>query len=707
VIRDPAGLLARIQELEPLCSDPRIRRAVEKGDPFKVYRALWWARLTGKLVAHRRTLDLLLGHRRAFAKPLAGKTPMLGTFNGFGATLLGASEKEADGTSIATHCVVALFVFPVFPLGAYVVAGGERKVLSSSWTLFARVPLGTFAWLSRRAIALAVVAAVAWGGATALWASGHRDVTVVNGLAVPVRATIGKGTRDVAPGAAVALNVPLGTLRARAATAAGTELESFDLPVSAGRSLVLWNVAGAAPVYEEEVEYFATPPGADHRGPRPTLHCGDRVFEVGGIDYAFQAPPSKVSMPQGASRSTRRHLDVATGLDAPSADFCATALLDSHRESDALRVLEARARARGMPREDVPLLLHVAVAAGPAEGERVARAVRAAIPDDVMVQRSYQFALEAAGKLPELVAEYRGRAEAAPESPKAQYLHLRLLEGAEQLSGAEAALEKFPKDPDLLRLVTALRAEAGDFGGAAAAYRALRVLSPEQAVEVLHETAASLVRLGRGAEALSEIAAIFDALPPASRGEPAVLYARVAALQGLRGSDALVRRLEEKAPDPVLRARAGLPPPSPAPKGSEELVVPALYGLARKDPRAALEKLKPLPPALVGMQLDSGTWALLFFEAVRTDVKLDPALLAFAPIRPRHLERLKAYVRGEAGTALPTVPIMVRAAAELVRSRNAALPEPERAALAAAARADDPLAPWASEAIARWPAAGR
>ncbi|HEY6003990.1 MAG TPA: hypothetical protein VIV57_14025, partial [Anaeromyxobacter sp.] len=538
-------------------------------------------------------------------------------------------------------------------------------------------------------------------------ATGHRDVTVVNGFAVPVRAMVGTGTREVAPGAAVTLNVPIGTHRARAATASGTELESFELPVAAGRALLLWNVAGAAPVYDEVVEYFVKPPGEDHRGPKPTLHCGDRVFEVTGIDYAFQPPPTKVSMPQGASRHTRRHLDVATGLEAPQADFCATMLLDSHREADALRVLEARARARGLQRDDVGILLRVAVASGPAEGERVARVVRTAFPDDVMVQRSYQFALEAAGKLPELVAEYRGRAEAAPESPTAQYLHLRLLDGAEQLAGAEAALARFPKDPDLLRLVTALRAETGDFGGAAAAYRTLRVLSAEQAAEVLPETAASLVRLGRGAEALAEIAALFDALPLPSRAEPAVLYARLAALRGVSGSDALVRRLEEKAPDPVLRARAGLPPPSPAPKGADELVVPALYGLVRKDPRAALEKLRPLPPALVGVQLDSGTWALLYLEAVRTDVRLDPALLAFAPVRPRHLEKLKSYVRGETGAALPAVPLVVRAAAEFVRSRNAALPEAERAALAAAARADDPLATWVADAMARWPAAAR
>jgi hypothetical protein len=706
VTRDPAGLLSRIQELEPLCADPRIRRAVEKGDPFKVYRAIWWARRTGKLVAHRRSLDLLLAHRRAFAKPLRGKL-WLGTLNGFGATLLGSSEAEPDGTRIATHCVVGLFVVPLFPLGAYVVAGGERKGLSASWNVFARVPLGLLAWGWSRAVALAAVAAVAWAGATSLWAWRHRDLSVVNGLPVAIRATVGSETREVKPGGVVTMSVPLGTLRARAATGSGAALESFDLPVEGGRATRVWNVAGAAPVYEETVEYFATPPAADHRGPRPTLHCGDRIVQVAPVDDAFRPPPAKVSMPKGAARSTRRHLDVATDLDTPPAEFCASTLLDSHREADALRVLEARAKARGWQREDVGFVLRVAEAAGPAEGERIARAARAAFPDDVLVQRAYQNALEAAGKLPELLSEYRGRAEAAPESSTAQYLHLRLLDGVEQRAGVEAALARFPKDADLLRLATVLRAEADDFGGAASAYRTLRVVSVEQAAEVLHESAASLVRLGRGAEALAEIAAMFDALPPPRRYEPAALYARVAALSGARGADALVRRLEDKAPDPVLRARAGLPPPPPAAKGEDAPALPALYGLLSRDPRAALEKLKALPPAWVGMQLDLGAWALLFCEAARTDAGLDAALAPFAPVRPRDIDLLRRFVRGEAGAALPSMPFEVRAAAKFVRSRNATLPQAERAALAAAARADDPLATYVTEAIARWPAAGR
>ncbi len=42
---DPADLLQRIPELEPLCADRWVRRAVASGNPLKVYRALFWAAL--------------------------------------------------------------------------------------------------------------------------------------------------------------------------------------------------------------------------------------------------------------------------------------------------------------------------------------------------------------------------------------------------------------------------------------------------------------------------------------------------------------------------------------------------------------------------------------------------------------------------------------------------------------------------------------
>jgi hypothetical protein len=703
-VRDPAGLLGRIQELEPLCSDPGIRRAVESGDPFKVYRAIWWARRTGKLVAHRRTLDLLLRSRRAFAKPVKGKL-FLGTFNSFGATLLGSAEEEPDGTRIATHHVVALFAVPLFPLGAYVVAGGERKGLSTAWNVFARVPLSPFTWLWSRGVALALVAAVASAGASALWASRHHDVTIVNGLAVPVKARIGGATRDVAPGQRVAVNVPVGSHRAVAATAEGAEIEAFDLPVAAGgKTLLVWNVGGAAPVYRSSVEYFAKEPPKTHQAPRPTLHCGDRFVTVPSVDYPFVEPPSSISMPKGSSVVTHRHVGIVSKTEGPQAAWCIDALFDEGRYADALHVMEARGAAERWQRGDAMFAVRLAAAVGPADAERVARAIRAALPDDLLIERVYQNTLQAAGKGTELLAEYRRRAEAAPGSPVAAYLHVRLLDGSAQRDAAEAALARFPAAPELLRLVTSLRVEAEEHAAALEAYRALRAVSLEQAGQVLDDAAVALVALGRRDEARAELAAMFDALPPGDRGDAAALFARVAALDRAAAPDLLVRRLEEKGPAPLVRARAGLPVPAPK-QGEEPLVMPALYALAAKDPAAALAKLGELPP-IAPLQLDAGTWALLFCEAARVRSPVEQRLVPFAHVRPEHVDVLRRYVRGEA-VVLPRVPLEIRAAAAFVRSRGAALAADERARLVATARASDALAGCVTEAIARWPAAAR
>jgi hypothetical protein len=481
-------------------------------------------------------------------------------------------------------------------------------------------------------------------------------------------------------------------------------VEAFDLPVEAkGKALLVWNVAGAAPVYEEIVEYHAGKPPEGRQAPRPTLHCGDRVVEALAVDFPFQDPPKSISMPKGSPIASRRHLGIVSGLDRPASTWCGDMLLSEGRTAEALRILEARGACGGWKVAEAIVALRLAVAIGPADGERVARAVRAALPGDLLVERSYQNALEGAGKGDEVLAEYRGRAEAAPDSATAQYLYVRLLDGAAQRDRAEAALSRFPRDPDLLRLVTALRAEAGEHAAAVESYRALRALSPEQAAQVLQEAVTSLVALGRRDEARSEAAALFEALPPPQRDEPAALFARVAALDRDAAADALVRRLEEKGPEPLLRARAGLP--IPAPQGEQEPhVVPALYQLAERDPAAALERLKALPP-FVGLQLDLGTWSLLFCEAARIGSPVERSLAGVGLARPRHLEALRRYVRGEAGAVLPLLPLDLRAAAAFVRSRNAALGAEERAALVAAARSADPLSTHVTQAIARWPGA--
>src|SRR5215831_8451819 len=182
MIQDPSGLLDRVPELRSLCEDARVRAAVEGGDPFAVYRALALGRLTGRLRPHREVVKTLLRSRRLFAKPMKqGSGPFLGTFNGFGATLMGAAEKD-ETTQIATHVAVAVFFIPLFPFGAYVVSPAGGGPLHRSWRLYARVPLTLGTWLWRRTLSVAALLALIYAGYEAFYATQHHAMHVLNGL---------------------------------------------------------------------------------------------------------------------------------------------------------------------------------------------------------------------------------------------------------------------------------------------------------------------------------------------------------------------------------------------------------------------------------------------------------------------------------------------------------------------------------------------
>ena len=74
-ISDPANLIHRIPELQALADDHKIRRAIETGDAFKVYRALLMANLFRRLPRHRDLITMLTNERRLFAKPIL-KAPL-------------------------------------------------------------------------------------------------------------------------------------------------------------------------------------------------------------------------------------------------------------------------------------------------------------------------------------------------------------------------------------------------------------------------------------------------------------------------------------------------------------------------------------------------------------------------------------------------------------------------------------------------------
>ncbi len=184
MIADPSGILSRVPELEPLAEDPKVRRAIERGDVHRLYRILFWANLFGRMRAHRETIRLLLARRRLFLTPIRS-APALFSLNGVGATAYGRDDLDPnDGTFILTHYLCFLFM-PLFPVRQYLVReadGGRRR----AWNFIGKVPLGPFTFFWNRLVALLVVAGVAFGGFSAWHSSRFHEVHVVNGTGVPV-----------------------------------------------------------------------------------------------------------------------------------------------------------------------------------------------------------------------------------------------------------------------------------------------------------------------------------------------------------------------------------------------------------------------------------------------------------------------------------------------------------------------------------------
>jgi hypothetical protein len=704
MIQDPAGLLHRIPELKPLCEDPGVRHAVEQGDPFRLYRALRWARWLGRLRSHRETIDALLRNRRLFARPLKGNL-WLGTLNGFGATLLGSAEPDSqDGTHISTHCVVALFAIPLLPLGAYVVRPAEGSTaLSRSWAIFARVPMGPLPWLWSRALALGVIALVALGAAQTFMDSRYQDVRLINGFPKPLRVELAGLTQTVPPyGMAVLSQVPVGRQQGRAVAEDGYEVDKVEIDVSSGFDVHAWNISGAAPIYRQTVIYSPSsgnkPPLAD-----PDIYCGRKLIALKDVDYAFTEPPDSLKMSKSQGRVTRSH--VAIGPQEPGRlPTCLGVLASQDKLAKAGPLLELSVRMMDWEREAATGAIWLALAKAPQEALRVARSTVQARPDDVELHRVYHWVAERTGHQQEVLEEYRSRAQAQPDSGLAQYLYARLLRGSEGAATMEQLAQRFPQEPQILRSVTYNRWRSGDWKGTLQAWETLRNLSAPDAAKAAEAEALALVALGRRGEALELLKKIFDEEEPGDRAETAELYARIARDGKVAAPDELIAKLEANTPDEEnsrrwdLRSRAGL-----STEGAPAWTGLRLMSTVGRDPQAAVALAAQLTYTDFHL-LSGGGWALAYGEAVRTGAaEPEKALAQSNMLDTASLEVFRRFVRGEAisleGAELTPE---VRAAACFVRSRNTTLPAEERRKLVEQARRDDQLHGTVSEAIATW-----
>jgi len=137
----------------------RIRALCQQGLVDKARRELVARHKATKDAVLRKRIDEFLKSPMGLLGPV-GATPTMLTMNGVGTMLHGERNRTADGTHIATLCLVVLFI-PILPLRAYVV---RRE--GTGWRFFGRAPLSPFASWYRRLIVLVPLLAALY-----LWAT--------------------------------------------------------------------------------------------------------------------------------------------------------------------------------------------------------------------------------------------------------------------------------------------------------------------------------------------------------------------------------------------------------------------------------------------------------------------------------------------------------------------------------------------------------
>jgi hypothetical protein len=500
--------------------------------------------------------------------------------------------------------------------------------------------------------------------------------------------------------------VPVGRQKGRAETPEGTEVDTVELDVSSGFDVLAWSIAGAAPVYLETVVYGpkseSAPPARE-----PQIFCGTKILMMRDVDHAFSEPPASMNLSKSQRVATRTHVGIFPQTQG-SMPVCLPLLTAQDRYTEAVPLLELAARLAGWEREAATRAIGFALFQSPEEALRIARAAVQARPEDAELHRVYQWVAERAGQHEALVKEYRARAEAQPESATAQYLYTRLQRGREGVAAMEQLAQRFPQDPLILKSLIYNRWRSGDWKGTAKAWEALRGMDTAGAATTADAEAAALVAQGRRAEALAQLKKLFVEADESGRVEAAEIYARVA--HGEKGvtPDELIAALEAESATKEeeegsskrwdLRGRAGL-----LTEDAPDWPTLRFLSTVGRDPQAAMSVARELKPQHL-RSIGGGGWALAYGEAVRTGAAEPEKVLALAYLlEPDSLEVFRRFVRGEAVSIeeAELTPEM-RAAAYLVRSRNAALPAEERRRLVEQARKDDLIHGTVSEAIASW-----
>jgi hypothetical protein len=502
---------ASIPGLEQLLNVPQVKQAIATGDRHKVYRAIRWSKLLGRMSpAQARVAAELLDHPERFYKATKS-APNLNPLTGLGCRLYGTKATEEPGLFQGTHYLVVLFI-PVLPLGRYLYSregAGYRFYGSLPLTFLASVwrsIMGTLAAL----LGIALIP-LAWNEYNLV------DTWICNGLNEDVLVTVGEQSQRVPAGFTLLLeDVRRDESEAVVRDMDGGLVERISVDLSPGHNTYILNPLGAAFIYRELVYY--TERESEREPPPADILCGERFVST-TADFPFEPLPDTVSLRSGKSSATKSHIGMA------KEGSCAGYLMAVDELAAALPLLK---RLADPDYTNVSLLAQLMLQE---EGEKATALwadTYAEQHPSTAAQRMRSLIHEELGHKDALLVEYEAAFQADTKNTQAAYLYLRLLEHEAALELLETDLETYSADPYLARLY-ALHLDRARRYEEAIPYIQGLVAHPVFGVEAEFWLVETQMRQGRKAEALDALKALsqshFQAAAALLREDPTQLEA--------------------------------------------------------------------------------------------------------------------------------------------------------------------------------------
>ncbi len=681
-ISDPANLLLRIPELLSLADDHKIRRAIETGDSFKLYRVLVMAKLFRRLPLHHDLITMLINERRLFAKPLLKARHSSG-IKSIGLGFIGESEHDTDGSYIAMRTLLIFSKLPLIPLGSFILKNKDEQ----NWQPVARAPLDIKGWLITRGLAFGLATLVLASAILGYYQTHTQDIILLNGFDLPVLVTLDGENIKLPPQGIISTTVKTGPARGIASVDKIGIIDEFDHEIVSNNGTTVWNIAGATPLLQPTLISGKTASENESKN-TPSVYCGQRFIEL-----EMKLNASKITLAKTASETG------PVGIA-----MCIKYAAENAQEKTIAPALEALAAIYDWDLSYTKNAIAAAKLVAQTEAIRVATRAMQAKPGETPYERLYQDLREEAGEHDALLREYFERAKQEPNSASVQFLYASLLSGSAGVAAMQELSLRFPQDPDILHSLVVRKTLHDDTAGAYRDLISLRKLSPKHADSLLDTEVKILLAERRGIEALQVLNNAVRDKTAAKRPDHAAEFALVAKQIDAR-PDFWLKELPaaEKNADMLdfYRVRAGLPPLQT--QDTQSAFVKLALAL-RNDPAQALKISRRMNRHQLSA-LATDQLSLLYGEAIRSkDLELVAMMDGMLPLSKTKTKLLEEFFLGnDVNLDELDIDLEIQSAARFIRSRNPQLSAKERSTLRNQAEKTDFLRGPVTTALHQWP----